>query len=231
MGDEDWKLSTYSKADHNLWRNRSAQGESPKRLGKRLQKEIQLLIILFNLAELLLYKVDDKVRYSAFTGHEIVQDRRTKSFSLVDSQVNWSDHAAGKHDFVKVEEVNTSCIVGFIPAASKHAGGHTSAGGSISADRVYVPAVCMVFAVGGLFLLAEYIHAAGVVYAVNTSIHAAGLVCAGSIMFLLADLFLLVVTCFCCVQLDIAGWLVSATSHLVSADSIQSCWWNNVSAA
>ncbi|GJU62721.1 putative ribonuclease H-like domain-containing protein [Tanacetum coccineum] len=30
---------------------------------------------------------------------------------------------------------------------------------------------------------------------------------------------------------DIAGWLVSATSHLVSAGSIQSCWWNNVSAA
>ncbi|GJX17044.1 hypothetical protein Tco_0217876 [Tanacetum coccineum] len=26
--------------------------------------------------------------------------------------------------------------------------------------------------------------------------------------------------------LDIAGWLVSATSHLVSAGSIQSCWWN-----
>ncbi|GJX47967.1 hypothetical protein Tco_0273157 [Tanacetum coccineum] len=80
-----------------------------------------------------------------------------------------------------------------------------------------IPAVCMVSAVGGLFLLAEYIHAAGVVYAANTSIHAAGLVCAGSIMFLLADLFLLVVTCFCCAQLDIAGWLVSALVTLVSA--------------
>ncbi|GJR98993.1 hypothetical protein Tco_0271167 [Tanacetum coccineum] len=100
-----------------------------------------------------------------------------------------------------------------------------------TAARVYVPAVCMVSAVGGLFLLAEYIHAAGVVYAANTSIHAAGLVCAGSIMFLLADLFLLVVTCFCCAQLDIAGWLVSATSHLVSAGSLHSCWCNNVSAA
>ncbi|GKC41762.1 hypothetical protein Tco_1059484 [Tanacetum coccineum] len=96
---------------------------------------------------------------------------------------------------------------------------------------VYVPAVCMVSAVGGLFLLTEYIHAAGVVYAANTSIHAAGLVCAGSIMFLLADLFLLVVTCFCCVQLDIAGWLASATSHLVSAGSLHSCWCINVSAA
>ncbi|GKF31212.1 hypothetical protein Tco_0101010, partial [Tanacetum coccineum] len=30
---------------------------------------------------------------------------------------------------------------------------------------------------------------------------------------------------------DIAGWLVSATSHLVSAGSLQSCWCNNVSAA
>ncbi|GJS48030.1 hypothetical protein Tco_0598151 [Tanacetum coccineum] len=56
-------------------------------------------------------------------------------------------------------------------------------------------------------------------------------VCADSIMFLLADLFLLVVTCFCCAQLDIAGWLVSATSHLVSAGSLHSCWCNNVSAA
>ncbi|GJS23582.1 putative ribonuclease H-like domain-containing protein [Tanacetum coccineum] len=45
-------------------------------------------------------------------------------------------------------------------------------------------------------------------YAANTSIHAAGLVCAGSIMFLLADLFLLVVTCFCCAQLDIADLLL-----------------------
>ncbi|GJX88087.1 putative ribonuclease H-like domain-containing protein [Tanacetum coccineum] len=51
-----------------------------------------------------------------------------------------------------------------------HAGGHTSAGGFISADRV-------------------------------------------------------------CAQLDVAGWLVSATSHLVSAGSLHSCWCNNVSAA
>ncbi|GKA12970.1 ribonuclease H-like domain-containing protein [Tanacetum coccineum] len=35
----------------------------------------------------------------------------------------------------------------------------------------------------------------------------------------------------CVPAFDIAGWLVSATSHLVSAGSIQSCWWNNVSAA
>ncbi|GKA83590.1 hypothetical protein Tco_0805185, partial [Tanacetum coccineum] len=47
--------------------------------------------------------------------------------------------------------------------------------------------------------------AAGIVYAVNTSIYA-------------AELF------------DIAGWLVSATSHLVSAGSLQSCWCHNVSA-
>ncbi|GKB62408.1 hypothetical protein Tco_0918594 [Tanacetum coccineum] len=40
-------------------------------------------------------------------------------------------------------------------------------------------------------MLAKYIHAAGVVYAVNTSFYAAELVCAGSIMFLLAELFLL----------------------------------------
>ncbi|GJR80718.1 putative ribonuclease H-like domain-containing protein [Tanacetum coccineum] len=74
-------------------------------------------------------------------------------------------------------------------------------------------------------------HTSAVVYAANTSIHAAGLVCAGGIMFLLADLFLLVVTCFCCAQLDIAGWLVYATSHLDSAGSLHSCWCNNVTAA
>ncbi|GJZ09393.1 putative ribonuclease H-like domain-containing protein [Tanacetum coccineum] len=97
-----------------------------------------------------------------------------------------------------------------------------SAGRLVSAGRtmillvVILPAGCFVFAV---------------VYAANTSIHAAGLVCAGSIMFLLADLFLLVVTCFCCAQFDIADWLVSATSHLVSAGSLHSCWCNNVSAA
>ncbi|GJT93562.1 putative ribonuclease H-like domain-containing protein [Tanacetum coccineum] len=50
-----------------------------------------------------------------------------------------------------------------------------------------------------------WLVAAGIVYAVNTSIYA-------------AELF------------DIAGWLVSATSHLVSAGSLQSCWCNNVSA-
>ncbi|GJX40925.1 uncharacterized mitochondrial protein-like protein [Tanacetum coccineum] len=49
-------------------------------------------------------------------------------------------------------------------------------------------------------------------------------------MFLLADLFLLVVTCFCCAQFDIADWLVSATSHLVSAGSLHSCWCDNAAA-
>ncbi|GJR39174.1 putative ribonuclease H-like domain-containing protein [Tanacetum coccineum] len=96
------------------------------------------------------------------------------------------------------------------------AGRLVSAGSTMILLVVILPAGCFVFAV---------------VYAANTSIHAAGLVCAGSIMFLLADLFLLVVTCFCCAQLDIAGWLVSATSHLVSAGSLHSCWCNNVSAA
>ncbi|GJV57339.1 hypothetical protein Tco_1458344 [Tanacetum coccineum] len=49
--------------------------------------------------------------------------------------------------------------------------------------------------------------------------------------FLLDALFLLSQLSFCCAQFDIAGWLVSATSHLVSAGSLQSCWCNNVSAA
>ncbi|GJW41263.1 putative ribonuclease H-like domain-containing protein [Tanacetum coccineum] len=116
------------------------------------------------------------------------------------------------------------------------AGRLVSAGSTMILLVVIVPAGCFVsagcmFLLSAWFLLAEYIHAAGAVYAANTSIHAAGLVCAGSIMFLLADLFLLVVTCFCCAQLDIAGWLVSATSHLVSAGSLHSCWCNNVSAA
>ncbi|GKF55778.1 hypothetical protein Tco_0166118 [Tanacetum coccineum] len=45
------------------------------------------------------------------------------------------------------------------------------------------------------------------------------LVSAGSTIILLAYFY-----CFCCAQFDIAGWLVSATSHLVSAGSLQSCW-------
>ncbi|GJY36751.1 putative ribonuclease H-like domain-containing protein, partial [Tanacetum coccineum] len=83
-----------------------------------------------------------------------------------------------------------------------------SAGRLVSAGRTMI--LLVVILPAGCFVSA-------VVYAANTSIHAAGLVCAGGIMFLLADLFLLVVTCFCCAQLDIAGWLVYATSHLVSA--------------
>ncbi|GJR18354.1 putative ribonuclease H-like domain-containing protein [Tanacetum coccineum] len=47
-------------------------------------------------------------------------------------------------------------------------------------------------------------------------------------IFMLLELFMLPIHL---VLFDIAGWLVSATSHLVSASSIQSCWWNNVSAA
>ncbi|GKB07974.1 hypothetical protein Tco_0836258 [Tanacetum coccineum] len=52
-----------------------------------------------------------------------------------------------------------------------------------------------------LFLLDCIISAAGVVYAANTSTYAAELVCAGRIMFLLADLFLL----FLLVAMDSAG--------------------------
>ncbi|GJT44628.1 hypothetical protein Tco_0953343 [Tanacetum coccineum] len=49
----------------------------------------------------------------------------------------------------------------------------------------------------------------------------AGSVCAANTSIYAAD----------CAQFDIAGRLVSTTSHLISAGSIQSCWWNNVSAA
>ncbi|GJY73620.1 hypothetical protein Tco_0478051 [Tanacetum coccineum] len=83
-----------------------------------------------------------------------------------------------------------------------------SAGRLVSAGRTMVLLVVILSAGCSVF---------AVVYAANTSIHAAGLVCVGGIMFLLADLFLLVVTCFCCAQLDMAGWLVYATSHLDSA--------------
>ncbi|GKB64897.1 hypothetical protein Tco_0921083 [Tanacetum coccineum] len=97
----------------------------------------------------------------------------------------------------------TSCWTGlFMLVSTMIMMGHTSAGGFISTDRS-----C---------LCCQYIYAAE-------------LVCAGSIMFLLADLFLLSQLSFCCAQFDIVGWLVSATSHLVSAGSLQSCWCNNVS--
>ncbi|GKB05218.1 putative ribonuclease H-like domain-containing protein, partial [Tanacetum coccineum] len=69
--------------------------------------------------------------------------------------------------------------------------------------RMGVPAVLHGSAIGCIFLLTEYIHAARVVYAVNTSIYTAELSQPS----------------FCCAQFDIAGWLVSATSHFVSADT------------
>ncbi|GJS48282.1 putative ribonuclease H-like domain-containing protein [Tanacetum coccineum] len=52
---------------------------------------------------------------------------------------------------------------------------------------------------------AEYIMLAGVLHAVK-------------------HLYFMLLNCFCCAQFDIAGWLVSATSHFVSAGSLQSCW-------
>ncbi|GJV01276.1 putative ribonuclease H-like domain-containing protein [Tanacetum coccineum] len=66
-----------------------------------------------------------------------------------------------------------------------------------------------VFMLVGIFLLVDSFLLMGFVYAANTSIYAAELVCAGSIKFLLADLFLLVVTCFCCLN------LVSAVLSLI----------------
>ncbi|GJZ09893.1 hypothetical protein Tco_0544176 [Tanacetum coccineum] len=54
-------------------------------------------------------------------------------------------------------------------------------------------------------------------------------------IFMLLELFMLPIHLFMLldwfVLFDIAGWLVSATSHLVSAGSLHSCWCNNVSAA
>nr|GFA75375.1 hypothetical protein [Tanacetum cinerariifolium] len=99
----------------------------------------------------------------------------------------------------------------FVPAGSYGlcwwlrvpAGRHTSAGGSISI----------------------------------ASVQTTDLICAGSIMFLLVDLFVLVVTCICCLNIvsavlkyDTAGWSVSTGSHSVSTGSLQSCWYNHVSA-
>ncbi|GKA62686.1 hypothetical protein Tco_0762205 [Tanacetum coccineum] len=49
-------------------------------------------------------------------------------------------------------------------------------------------------------------------------------------LFMLSMHLFMLLNCFCCAQFDIAGWLVSATSHLVSAGRLQSCWCNNVSA-
>ncbi|GJS80384.1 hypothetical protein Tco_0730265 [Tanacetum coccineum] len=88
------------------------------------------------------------------------------------------------------------------------------AAASCCAQVVNTAASSMDSADGSVWLTlsdAEYIMLAGVLHAVNTSIYAAELVCAGSIMFLLSPLS------FCCAQFDIAGWLVSATSHFVSA--------------
>ncbi|GJV54308.1 hypothetical protein Tco_1450049 [Tanacetum coccineum] len=80
-----------------------------------------------------------------------------------------------------------------------------SAGSTMILLVVILPAGCFVSAGSTMILLVVILPAgcfvSAVVYAVTTSIYAAELVCAGSIMFLLADLFLLVVTCFCCLHL------------------------------
>ncbi|GKB69788.1 hypothetical protein Tco_0931200 [Tanacetum coccineum] len=144
-----------------------------------------------------------------------------------------------------VEELSTLLVLFILSAGRLVSAGRTmvllvvilSAGRLVSAGRTMVLLVVMdyatdsVYLLVGIILLVDSFLLIESVYAANTSIYAAELVYAGSIKFLLANLFLLVVTCFCCAQFVIAGRLVSATSHLVSAGSIQSCWWNNVSAA
>ncbi|GKF15880.1 hypothetical protein Tco_0057342, partial [Tanacetum coccineum] len=67
---------------------------------------------------------------------------------------------------------------------------------------VNLPAGCFVSAGSTMILLVVNLPA-------GCFVSAAELVCAGSIMFLLADLFLLVVTCFCCLN------LVSAVLSLI----------------
>nr|GFA60256.1 putative ribonuclease H-like domain-containing protein [Tanacetum cinerariifolium] len=47
---------------------------------------------------------------------------------------------------------------------------------------------------------------------------------------LLANLYLLSQHSFCCAQYDTAGWSVSTGSHSISTGSLQSCWYNHVSA-
>ncbi|GKA12330.1 ribonuclease H-like domain-containing protein [Tanacetum coccineum] len=130
--------------------------------------------------------------------------------------------------------VSAGCTM-FLLVVILSAGRLVSAGRTMVLLVVILSAGCSVSAGSYGFCCCFRVHDGGhtsaVVYAVITSIHAAGLVCAGGIMFLLADLFLLVVTCFYCAQLNIAGWLVYATSHLVSAGSLHSCWCHNVSAA
>ncbi|GJV53230.1 putative ribonuclease H-like domain-containing protein [Tanacetum coccineum] len=78
--------------------------------------------------------------------------------------------------------------------------------------------VAMDYAAGSVFRV-------GHTYVLGYQSPAEDLNTAGSNLFLLSQLR------FCCAQFDIVGWLVSATSHLVSAGSIQSCWWNIISAA
>ncbi|GJX88083.1 putative ribonuclease H-like domain-containing protein, partial [Tanacetum coccineum] len=123
-----------------------------------------------------------------------------------------------------------------------------SAGRLVSAGRtmillvVILPAGCFVFVVilsaDALVLLVAYgimllVRVPAVVYAATTSIYAAELFdIAGWLVSATSHLVSAGSLRSCwCNNFDIAGWLVSATSHLVSAGSIQSCWWNNVSAA
>ncbi|GJX93040.1 putative ribonuclease H-like domain-containing protein [Tanacetum coccineum] len=106
-------------------------------------------------------------------------------------------------------------------------------------DSIFCPWMGFGFPADLMVLQSEYIHAAGVFYLPQYSNYLLELVCAGSIKFLLTDLFLLVVTCFCCLNFVSAVLslilLVGCPSAICPlgflAGSIQSCWWNNVSAA
>ncbi|GKA44959.1 hypothetical protein Tco_0737755, partial [Tanacetum coccineum] len=68
-----------------------------------------------------------------------------------------------------------------------------SAGRLVSAGRALFLMVAMDYAAGSVYTLVDPFLLIGFVYAVYTSIYAVELVCAGSIMFLLANLLLLVV--------------------------------------
>ncbi|GJS51578.1 putative ribonuclease H-like domain-containing protein [Tanacetum coccineum] len=133
-----------------------------------------------------------------------------------------------------------SLIYGLCGRFRVHAGVHTSAGGFISADRcVPLSAWFLLFGVASFLLLnTSCCWSWFMLQYIPFKIYAAKLFCAGSIMFPAGYLFLLVLTLFsavqlsfCCASVDILVVGFSATSHLVSAGSLQSCWCNNVSAA
>nr|GFD21197.1 hypothetical protein [Tanacetum cinerariifolium] len=123
--------------------------------------------------------------------------------------------SAGRSMFLLVVIIPAGC---FVPAGSYGlcwwlrvpAGRHTSAGGFISTGGcVFLLFSWFLLIVDSFCWLDTFMLLA---------------------LFMLSKHLFKLLNCFCCAQYDTAGWSVSTGSPSVSTGSLQSCWYNHVSA-